>query len=540
MSGDDPKQIVELPKAEIVLEERARRLKIEVDRLASLPVVEWRYYVECTDVAEKHGVSRTVMKAMVEATIKERENKAKQEKAEQEKVEQRVKRAAAAKKRQKERAFRTLDALPESEQEKRLDELARGLDEDPAKVREEFATSFSPPVESKLELWPETVDSAKLLADLVKQIRRYVVIRDDGTTAVALFAAMSWIHNAVATHSPILGATSSDPDSGKTTLLGVLGLLVPKPFRSAELTGAAAFRLIDREHPTMIVDEADDIFQRKKDLVHIINASWTRGTPIPRGLPGQAGVHWYDVFCPKIIGLKGMKVPGTTASRFITIKMLPRLPEETIEDFPFVDGPEFVEIRRKLARWAADNAVALGDAKPEQPPGFHNRLAANWRLLFAIADHAGGDWPKRARQAAVKLSQQHAEPSQGRRLLAAVSEIIANRDVIASEELVKQLAADPTPNGASWPRSHPDFPTATRRVAKGIRDLPRSRSTQPSGQTTHLTDIGGRNSPTRWPNSCLQIRTSAHNHRDRSRNSTVRPTQMFGCADRYLVLRKRP
>ena len=47
MSGDDPKQIVEFPKAEIVPEERARRLKIEVDRLASLPVVEWRYYVEC-------------------------------------------------------------------------------------------------------------------------------------------------------------------------------------------------------------------------------------------------------------------------------------------------------------------------------------------------------------------------------------------------------------------------------------------------------------------------------------------------------------
>ena len=83
MSGDDPKQIVEFPKAEIVPEERARRLKTEVDRLASLPVVEWRYYLECTDVAEKYGVSRTVMKAMVEATIKERENKAKQEKAEQ-------------------------------------------------------------------------------------------------------------------------------------------------------------------------------------------------------------------------------------------------------------------------------------------------------------------------------------------------------------------------------------------------------------------------------------------------------------------------
>ena len=467
MSGDDSKTVVEFSKAEVPPEERARRLKSGVDRLASLPVVEWWYYVECTDVAEKHGVSRTVMKVMVEATIKERENKAKQEKAEQEKVEQRVKRAAAAKKKQKERAFKTLDVLPEAEQEKRLDELARSLDEDPATVREEFATSYLPPVESKPELWPETVDSAKLLGDLVKQIRRYVVICDDGTTAVALFAAMSWIHNAAATHSPILAATSSDPDSGKTTLLGVLGLLVPKPFRSAELTGAAAFRLIDREHPTMIVDEADDIFQRKKDLVHIINASWTRGTRIPRGLPGQAGFHWYDVFCPKIIGLKGMKVPGTTASRFITIKMWPRLPEETIEDFPFVDGPEFVEIRRKLARWAADNAVALSDAKPEQPPGFHNRLSANWRLLFAIADHAGDDWPKRARQAAVKLSQQHAEPSQGRRLLAALQEIYTNRVEIPSAEIVQLLAADPD---AEWCEYRGRTPISQRQLALLLKE----------------------------------------------------------------------
>ena len=66
----------------------------------------------------------------------------------------------------------------------------------------------------------------------------------------------------------------------------------------------------------MIIDEADHLFQRKKDLVDIINASWTRGTPIPRTLPGQGGIHRFDVFCPKIIGMVGMKVPGTTATSF--------------------------------------------------------------------------------------------------------------------------------------------------------------------------------------------------------------------------------
>jgi len=91
--------------------------------------------------------------------------------------------------------------------------------------------------------------------------------------------------------------------------------------------------------------------------------------------------------------------------------------------------------------------VALGDAKPEQPPGFHNRLAANWRLLFAIADLAGGAWAKRARQAAIKLSQEHAEPSQGRRLLAALQEIYMNRAEIPSAEIVQLLAAD---RDAEW------------------------------------------------------------------------------------------
>ena len=456
---------VGFPKAEVPPEEIVRRQRVEAERLARLTPGEWQLWIDGS--AAKLGIPRATLEASVKAIIAQHEKEARERKAEAERELRRAEKATAAKRKNKERAFKVLDALPEAEQEKRLDELARSLDEDPATVREEFATSSSPPVESKPEPWPETVDSAKLLAELAKQLRRYVVIREEGMSATVLFTAMCWIHNAVATHSPILGVTSSDPDSGKSTLLSILELLVPKPFRGAELTGAAAFRTIDREHPTMIVDEADHLFQRKKDLVDIINASWTRGTPIPRTLPGQGGIHRFDVFCPKIIGMVGMKVPSTTATRFITIKMVPRLPGETIEDFAFADNPEFVELRRKLARWAADNAVVLGDAKPEQPPGFHNRLAANWRLLFAIADLAGGAWAKRARQAAIKLSQQHAEPSQGRRLLAALQEIYMNRAEIPSAEIVQLLAADPD---AEWCEYRGRTPITQRQLAVLLKE----------------------------------------------------------------------
>jgi putative DNA primase/helicase len=224
--------------------------------------------------------------------------------------------------------------------------------------------------------------------------------------------------------------------------------LTPHPVSGAELTGPSLFRIVDSNHPTLFMDEVDDIFHRKSDLCHIVNAGWARGTKIPRIVQGVT--HWFDPFCPKAIGLKGMQMPSTTASRGIVIKLWPRLPEEMVEDFAFADTPAFVEIRRKLARWSADNAVALADAKPEQPPGFRNRLAANWRLLLAIADQAGGSWPKRARQAAVMLSRKPAVVSEGLALLAALRELFVNREALTSAEIVQLLTADPSSEWCSY------------------------------------------------------------------------------------------
>ena len=49
-------------------------------------------------------------------------------------------------------------------------------------------------------------------------------------------------------------------------------LLAPKPFVSVEPTGPSVYRTVDREHPTLIIDEADDLFYRKSDLRAIVNA----------------------------------------------------------------------------------------------------------------------------------------------------------------------------------------------------------------------------------------------------------------------------
>ena len=75
-------------------------------------------------------------------------------------------------------------------------------------------------------------------------------MRPEAVTATVLWTTMAWAQEG-ATHSPILAAISVEPDSGKSTLLGVLRFLVPKPFVSVEPTGPSVYtvRLIANTRP---------------------------------------------------------------------------------------------------------------------------------------------------------------------------------------------------------------------------------------------------------------------------------------------------
>jgi hypothetical protein len=64
------------------------------------------------------------------------------------------------------------------------------------------------------------------------------------------------------------------------------------------------------------------------------------------------------------------------------------------------------------------------------PDGVTDRPADVWEPLLAVADAAGGDWPKQARAACVELAAaaETAEASLGVRLLADLAEVFAKRD----------------------------------------------------------------------------------------------------------------
>jgi hypothetical protein len=222
-------------------------------------------------------------------------------------------------------------------------------------------SSATPSSEWHVEPWPEPVITAALLPELIDKISNHIVARPHEVLAVALWVMMSWLHEIAATHSAYLVATSAEPDSGKTTLLGVVGYLVPKPFTAVESTGPSIFRFVDHEKPTLLVDEADDLFQRKADVRHVFNAAWTRGTKIARqvSVQGVSMTVWFDPFCPKAVGLLGMNMPRTHPTRYHR-----RPPSWPITKRSLtVSKPRFSSLRRRSASERTNLLTTRGRAR---------------------------------------------------------------------------------------------------------------------------------------------------------------------------------
>ncbi len=322
-----------------------------------------------------------------------------------------------------------------------------------------------------VEPWPERVRTDVLLREVTAQITRYVATLANRAIVPALWVMGTYVHE-VATHSPLLLATSPQPDSGKTTLLSVVGFQARKALLSVNISGPALFRALTKWQPTFIVDEADTALVNNDDLKEVINSGWTRGQGVIRCDPETNDPRLYSTFSPKAIGMKGKKLPDTTLSRAIIIEMKRKQPGEVVEDFNHLDNDNFKTVRQKLVRWAADNAEVLKDATPQTPPGFYNRTRMNWWLLLAIAELAGNDAAEEARRAAqlIEATKDNNRASLGVTLLADLRELFDRFDVEAllSRIIIKELTADEEKLWAAYRR---DKPLTQRQLANLLADF---------------------------------------------------------------------
>jgi putative DNA primase/helicase len=261
------------------------------------------------------------------------------------------------------------------------------------------------------EPWPVRVDGAELLDDLVGAFERFLGLPDKAAEALALWTLHAHAHDA-SDVSPLLALTSPEKRCGKTTALHVLGALAPRPLPASNVTAAALFRAVEKFGPTLLVDEADTFLRDREDLRGILNSGHHRASAyVIRTSGDDHEPSVFSTWAPKAVAMIG-KLPDTLADRSIIIPMRRRQSNEVIERLRIDKLTELEPLRRKAWRWARDHEeelhhsdpdVELPQAAPDAPKQLHDRAADNWRPLFAIADAAGGEWPARARQAALAL-----------------------------------------------------------------------------------------------------------------------------------------
>jgi hypothetical protein len=95
------------------------------------------------------------------------------------------------------------------------------------------------------------------------------------------------------------------------------------------------------------------------------------------------------------------RLPDTLADRCIVIRMQRKTIHEDCERLRNLETSDLAE---RCARFVSENRAAIASAEPEIPDGLHDRAADIWEPLFALADLAGGDWPRKAREAAEGLA----------------------------------------------------------------------------------------------------------------------------------------
>ena len=359
------------------------------------------------------------------------------------------------------------------------------LVEDARAESEDEKTEPSPALFQHWNVEPaaEPINGSALLGAIVDVIKRFVFLSKDQAVAVALWVVFTWLHeHQIITHSPILFVTSAERDSGKTTLLNVTGFLARRGLASVGISSPALFRSIKKWQPMLIIDESDDAFDNTADLRSVVNSGWTRGSGIIRCDPDTNEPVLYSTFTPKALGMKGRRLPDTTLSRSIIITMRPRRPDdpaEYIDDFNHTDNETFARLRSQIMRWTNDNADALGTMAPATPSGFHNRRRANWKMLLAIAERAGGEWKAAAWKAALAIEAVHEtfDPSIGVQLLQAIRDAFAEQatDRITSEVLVAGLTSDQTGPWASYGKSQkPISQNGVARLLKPFGIKPRT------------------------------------------------------------------
>ena len=215
--------------------------------------------------------------------------------------------------------------------------------------------------------------------------------------AIVLCLLNAWVFNKFE-HCPRLVVLAPGSGYGKSRLLKkFLGLLLPKPFYSANATPASIYSHLEQNPGcAVIIDEADNL-KIEGTLLSLFNEGYEYGGTITRQN------KTYNVYAPLFLGGIGPTLPGPLMHRAVVIHMQKQPPGADIQLLNLRNPPREFRVANALIRKVT--AICPLNDHPEMPTELEDaRHADNWRSLFSIADALGRG--ELAREAAVALTSQ--------------------------------------------------------------------------------------------------------------------------------------
>lgn len=320
--------------------------------------------------------------------------------------------------------------------------------------------------------WPKPIQADQLLDEIFATVRQFIVCEKETAITTTLWCAFTWLVDSVQV-APLAVITAPEKRCGKSQLLNLIGKLSRRPLVAANIGAAAVYRVIEAHSPTLLIDEADSFFKDNEELRGVINSGHTRQSAyVIRCVGDDHEPRQFSTWGAKAISGIG-HLSETLMDRAVILELRRKLSKEEVKRLRHAEPGLFERLSSKLARFADDAAPVIARSRPDLPDKLNDRAQDNWEPLLAIADYAGGHWPKMARDTALKLSGAEQESvSLPAELLADIQHVFENKriDKISTADLITALCDDDEAPWATYNRGKPITPrqTAAKLAGYGI------------------------------------------------------------------------
>jgi hypothetical protein len=275
----------------------------------------------------------------------------------------------------------------------------------------------SVPVAGVAPVAPPEAQPSALPDDLDRFVRSRLDLSPAQQTAVCLWIGHTYIYEYFQ-NTPKLFVTAIMHGVGKTQLLWTVAALSHNGIkRQGSTTESAISRMYSAYGSlTLCLDQLDGMTQQDKKLINLLcdgfEVGATKEMSVLRAENYQPKT--FIIGFPQALGMVGDLPDPALASRCITIQMQPADPERQTELFEAQSIPLFdkktskplqiaLEWRERFQNELAPQGEKLSKRRWPAPCPSQPRYIEIWQPLFAVAEHFGGEWPERARQAFCEL-----------------------------------------------------------------------------------------------------------------------------------------